>query len=312
MNAQYFIYTRGHSTENDYKLMFSPSEDFCSKETIQFFRQQVRGAINIETYEGTLMSPRWLFSRYHGMELWGMAIMNSVIGDENTDDYTGRGVRGFFGMVMKEGALNELPIGLDFFRKMYKDLVAPRWFNSKEEFKQIGISVDIPFGPEVIRPQDYSSIGINIDPERTVILGNDHSDIEYLNAAFATNSDTSIIIGLSESAHAYDHNYHYMNARVLSISEKEEKRYAIVPPQTEVTSKKSTLIRVPDEPKKAFRPKKNMSRLIILLVLLAIVGMCIKGTKKSKHSTSSGEKTIMEQSESSQKSVMDTKMKQTE
>lgn len=311
MDAQYFIYTRGYLAENDYKLMFSPSEDFCPNEIRQFFRQQVRGAINVETYEGTLMTPRWLFSRYHGMVLWGMAVMNSIIGDNNTDDYTGRGVRGFFGMVIKDGSFQDLPFGMEYFKKVYDSLVAPRWMFGKEDFRQNGIPVDNDFGAEVITPHETSSICINTNPKRTVIWGNGHSEIEYLEAAAASRGDTSFITGLSDVAHAYDQNYHYLNALVQGVIVNEDKSF--VPPIiVEPKDRDVIKIETQDASKKAFCPKTTLMRVIGLVVMLVIVGMCIRGGKKSKHSMSSGEKTKVEHSESTRNPATKAEQRPTE
>lgn len=313
MDAQFFIYTRGHLAENDYTLMFAPSEDFCPSDTRQYFRQQVRGSINIEMYEGTLMSPRWLFSRHGGFVLWGMAIMNSVISNVNNTDYTGRGVRGFFGMVFKDEKCVELPIALDFYKSIYGELVSPRWYNGKEDFKQIGIAVDEEFGTEVIKPCNDDLIAINYDPERTVIWGDGHSEIEYLSAALATNKETSFITGLSELAHAYDHKYFFMNALVLGVSVYEEKHHSRSHDEKseEDKVKGGSEIKKPVVPKKVSRPKMQLPRVIAVILMLAIVGMCFKGTKKSKHSTSSGEKTQMEQSEDTHNKTMDSEVERT-
>lgn len=312
MNAQYFIYTRGHLAENDYTLMFAPSKDFCPNEIRQYFRQQVRGAINIEMYEGTLMTPRWLFSRHNGFILWGMAVMNSVISDENSTDYTGRGVRGFFGMILKDEPIDRLPISLDFFRRVYGNLVSPRWFNGKEDFKQFGIAVHEDLGTEWIEPQKVDSIAINCNPERTVIWGEEHSEIEYLSAVLATNDDTSFITGLSEKAHAYNHEYLFMNALVQGVSNYEEKKYSLTNDVVIINNHGNGkgggrgIV-----PKKVSRPKMQLIRIIVVLLMVAIVGTCIKGAKKSKHSTSSGEKTKVEQSKDSHSSTKDLDVNQT-
>ena len=77
--------------------------------------------------------------------------MNNVLSDENTEDYTGRGVRGFFGMLLKDGTFEALPLGIQYFKTIYKTLVAPLWFASKEDFKKKGIAVpDLGEHEEVI------------------------------------------------------------------------------------------------------------------------------------------------------------------
>ena len=300
MTAQFFIYTRGYSVENDYKLMYSPSSDFCPDDVRQYFRQQVRGAINIETYEGDLSSPRWLFSRYQGFVLWGIAIMNNVLSDENTEDYTGRGVRGFFGMLLKDGTFEALPLGIQYFKTIYKTLVAPLWFASKEDFKKKGIAVpDLGEHEEVITANDTLSASINTNTEKTIIWGEEHSFNDLLGAAMFVNNNVSIISGLNEAAHAYDHSYYYMNAFVRGIHTTEEKKYKI-PTETVQHQKKETdskgVTIIPEMPKKDYRLKNSLLRAIVIIMTIAVVSMCIRGIKKSKNLNSSGDKATIEQS----------------
>ena len=77
MDAQYFVYTRGHDIANDYKLLFSPSEDFCPSDVRKYFLVQVRGLINLDSYIGNLEeNPRWILSKKNGYILWGVGTMN--------------------------------------------------------------------------------------------------------------------------------------------------------------------------------------------------------------------------------------------
>jgi len=115
MKAQYFIYTR--NSENDYKLVFSPSDDFCSPERRKFFLMQARGSINIDIYPSDLKTPRWLFSRQGNLTLFGVGLMNSALSAECNTDYTGTPVRGFFGILLDNTSIECIPFDLDFLKK---------------------------------------------------------------------------------------------------------------------------------------------------------------------------------------------------
>lgn len=302
MKAQFFIYTRGFSIENDYRLMYIPASDFCPDTIRKYFLGQVRGAINIETYSGDLKEPRWLFSHKGDMVLWGMAIMNNVLSEENTSDYTGRSVRGFFGFVTKFGTYDTLPFDIRYFRKMYASLVSPLWSASKDNFRKKGVWCDDSFdGFETITATTSSSIQINVNPSRVVIWGKDYSIVDLLSNALSLSGETTMITGLAETGHAYNPDYHYLNAQVDGVTSNEDTFYKpVIQPEDIPTQQKSNnngderSITTIDSSKKVYRPRRNLPRMLAILLLLAIAGMCMKGIKKSKPSTSSGEQVSCE------------------
>lgn len=292
MEAQYFVYTRGFDIANDYKLMFSPSNEFCPDEVRKHFLQQVRGVINIEQYQGSLDSPRWLFSRFNGYSLWGMGIMNSELCETSNSDYTGRAVRGFWGLVLKNNTFTELPYDISFWKKFYIAYVSPLWKVSKENFKQKGIIVEEPFEHyHCIRPNNFG-YQLNLQLNKTVIWANLHEN-DMFSTAMALTSDISCVSGLKEREHAYNHEYCYFNAIVDGITETESRIYS----EKKEDERKRKMVEIPEKeviglkPKKAIRPKLILIVACILIVLLLIVVLFTKKIRKSEHSTS-GEKAV--------------------
>ena len=310
MDAQYFIYTRGYLTENDYKLMYYPSDDFCGEDIRKFFRNQAKGAINTEKYYGSLENPRWLFSRYKGMILWGMAIMNKMLcSDSSSDstDNTGREVRGFFGMIVKDGTYETLPFDINYFKRMYTELVIPYWSSTRDTFRHGGISVSQDFSDfETITSTSELSSLLNSDLERTVILDDSYSDKEYFCSAIGTDKDISLITNLYEREHAFDHSFYYCNAKVAGVHQREEKIYPVSLNSHKVDHKKDIIVEDNTDLTKVEQPKKELRpRVIRTILVVAFIVLTAMLVKKCKNSLS-GEQTMKEQIEltGSMKSVI--------
>lgn len=172
MKAQYFIYTRNRKV--DYKAILSPSEEFCPKETRKKFLQDIRGLIDIETYDDPLDTPRWLYSCFNGFVLFGLGVMNSNLSDEYNTDFTGRPVRGFFGIVMKYTTESTiLPMDINFYRHIYKKEIEPIWEfdNDHLPYPVKDIDIDIQDGINAIHPAS-AHIDLNYQENKCVILGN--------------------------------------------------------------------------------------------------------------------------------------------
>ena len=301
MEAQFFVYTRAYITENDYKLMFSPSNEFCPDEARKFFLQQARGLVNVEEFSveqyDTLKSPRWMFSRYNGYTLWGVGIMNSELSSESIDndfkDCVGRPVRGFFGMVLKNDSFSELPFDLSYWKKFYAKYVSPLWMVGKEEFKQKGIAVEESFEQyHCIRPNDESNIQLNVHPNKTIIWGHVSED-EMFATALALKEDVSCVSGLGEISHAYNHKYNYHNAIVDGVTETQSRVYSenkVEKQGEEMTGKREKAKEEEKmiKPKKALRPK-SMLILGCIVIIVLMIALCTKKIRKQEHPTS-GEK----------------------
>lgn len=303
MDAQYFVYTRGYDIANDYKLMFSPSNDFCPDDVRKYFLQQARGVINIELYSGNLEKPRWLYSRKSEFTLWGVGIMNTQLSDENNSDYANRPVRGFFGLIIKGSPVNSLPFDISFFKDFYKSHIVSLWNAPKEGFKQKGVIVEDCFGKyNTISPQS-SSLSLNTNEKKTIIWTDTFSPIEMFSTALNINRDLSCVWGLEDRSHAYNHDYYFYNVIINGIKETEEKVYMEKKVEPIIEPTHLDLVKESQRPKKDYRPKIMMLIGIIAIVLI-IIAMCSKGTQTSKHTTS-GEKT-MKQNQNSPDQLSDT------
>ena len=295
MKAQYFIYTR--NLHNDYKLVYAPSDDFCSPEIRRIFLKQARGVINIETYITPLTTPRWLFVRVGNRTLFGVGTQNSTLSNINNSDYTGTPVRGFFGFVFDNQSEIEIPYDLDFFRQVYDICISPLWNCQKEEFKKKGVSVNLNLDKFTLL-EKHGSAFLNVDSTKCVIWGNLHTEKSLLEAVLMATSDTSAVTNLGEKQHAFDAEYRFLNALVSDIDEKEERVFKTESnmannplnnnrPRTDrvLAAEESTV-----RPKKDYRPKIMMLIGIIAIVLI-VIAMCSRGTQTSKHTTS-GEKAM--------------------
>ena len=81
-------------------MVITPDESLCPADTRKYFRKLIRGAIDVETYDDPLNEPRWLIARKDNVILYGVAIMLEIFGTDCCTDFTGRNVRGFFGIVV--------------------------------------------------------------------------------------------------------------------------------------------------------------------------------------------------------------------
>nr|WP_303776298.1 hypothetical protein [Bacteroides intestinalis] len=270
MKAQYFIYTR--NSENDYKLVFSPSDDFCSPERRKFFLMQARGSINIDIYPSDLKTPRWLFSRQGNLTLFGVGLMNSALSAECNTDYTGTPVRGFFGILLDNTSIECIPFDLDFFKEIYAKHIISLWYAPKDEFKKKGAWVDIEFEQfNTIKATSFN-LSLNTDSNKSAILNNSVKENELMAEAMATMNDVSVITGLEDKLHAYDSKYHYMNAIVIGINIHEEHIYkkeggVILPKNPEDDQPK-------DNKENPYKPKKEL-RLKLIIVIGIVVAIIV-------------------------------------
>lgn len=262
MNAQLFVYTR---TKNvDYQAIISPSEEFCPKSTRKLFLTQARGIINVEQYDDPLVEPRWLFSKKGNLLLWGIGVQNKELNEDVYKDFTGRPVRGFFGLVIdlsEQEAL--LPFDLAFFKKLYLSYIVPLWDVEFDSFKKSSIPVDLEMESFTCISKATSTIILNTDTEITSVLGNVNlSDV--FSTALGLDSDTSVVSGFSSKAHAYAHEYNYLNAIVMGVNSPETKSHKKPMPATPPPIPIS-------RPKKALRLGLILATIVFLIALMIIL-----------------------------------------
>lgn len=168
------------------------------------FLKQSRGVINIESYSGSLDEPRWLISRKGNCILFGIGVMNRILGVENNTDYTGTPIRGFFGMVINaEDNQVKVPFDIQFYKDLYKSKIDPIWDYLREDFKFKGVEVAQDLNEyECVDASTYS-IELNTVEKKTVILPISTVSADVIGSILSLSADCSFVSGLADKEHAY-------------------------------------------------------------------------------------------------------------
>lgn len=288
MKAQYFIYTRNRKV--DYKAILSPSEEFCPKETRKKFLQDIRGLIDIETYDDPLDTPRWLYSCFNGFVLFGLGVMNSNLSDEYNTDFTGRPVRGFFGIVIQYSPVSIiLPMDLNFFKLVYEKHIEPIWNCDKDHFPNpvVNLDIDIQDGISVMHSAN-TNVTLNYQKNRCVILG-DVNIKDVFSIALASSRDITIVTGFNNKRHAFtlDSEYQFMNAIVNGVCEREERLYDEEDDRNITTNHEPISQDAQLPSKKDYRLKLFIGIILLLIFSLLIMNKsCQKNQKNPKLSVS--------------------------
>lgn len=287
MDAQYFVYTRGHDIANDYKLLFSPSEDFCPSEIRKYFLRQVRGLINLDMYVGDLEeNPRWILSKKNGYTLWGVGTMNKKLSNINNTDYANRAVRGFFGVIIKGNSLSTVPFDLSFFEQFYNKYIIDLWNAPKESFKKKGVTINVSFDKYATISPNKSNLSLNKNENKTVIWEDSISPEDFFSAALDTNGDFSCVYGLEEKNHAFNHDYSFYNVIVKGVKSKEEKTYKI----KDEPVGHPIIIEEPIKQKKEYGLKLlTLGIIATFVVSVLIIGHCSKSNQTNPQKSVSGD-----------------------
>ncbi len=266
MNAHLFIYTRIENV--DYQAIISPPEDVCPKSARKIFLTQARGIINVEQYDDPLVEPRWLYSKIDNLLLWGVGILNKELSDEVFKDFAGRPVRGFFGLVIDVSQQEPLlPFDLNFFKQLYASYLVPIWNVELDTFKKSSICADFDVEPFTCITKNSSHISLNTDSDKTNLLGG-VTPIDAFSAALSIPNNTSVVTGFSSKAHAYAHEYLYLNAIVAGVDSPEFRIHKkSAPPTPPPTVHPINL----SQSKKVYRLSLILGAILALAVLLMIV-----------------------------------------
>lgn len=297
MKPQLIIYTRNQNV--DYRMIVSPNESLCPPVTRKYFRDMIRGALNIETYDDPLTSPRWVLVRKDDCILFGVAELLVHFSSDYHTDYTGRGVRGFFGLVY-DAANPEinLPLDVDFFKRLNEEYIVPLWTALEDQFIRVGIEIDIDTDNSTFLPKALYWNEINFDPRKTVILG-ETNPVTVLAEAFASNRDVSVVTGFNNKNHAYaptvpNSEYRFMNVLVNGVTAREERINDVlkrneVPKAPEVFKPAETrdVLPNPGVPKKANRPKSFLTAVLLIAALIIALILLKKCAGSSENLPSS-------------------------
>lgn len=265
MNAHLFIYTRIKNV--DYQAIISPPEAICPKSARKQFLTQARGIINVEQYDDPLTEPRWLYSKIDNLLLWGVGILNKELNEDVFKDFAGRPVRGFFGIIIDVTKQDPtLPFDLNFFKQLYSTYIVPIWDLELDAFKKSSVTADFDIDLFTCISKQSSQISLNTDSNRTNLLGS-IIPTDAFSAALSLSDNTSIVTGFSSKAHAYAHEYLYLNAIVAGVDNPEFRAHKKFTPPSPPTPP----ITHPSLPKKAYRLSLILGGILALAILLMII-----------------------------------------
>lgn len=298
---QLIIYTRNRDV--DYRMVITPDENMCPSDTRKYFRKLIRGAIDVDTYDDPLTEPRWLYARKGNVILFGVATMLEQFNTECFTDFTGRNVRGFYGIIFDATTDSiSLPYDLSFFEALNKKFIEPYWNDSKDDLVRKSIEIDFSeYDVEYISVSEVH-LQLNTDNHTCLILG-DVNIKDALQSAISYKNNISLITGFNTKQHAFatEADYNYMNAIVKGVHEREtqQNKEKSVDPQFDTPIVPPP---IPPRPKKVYRPKIILTLLIVITVLITILLLknCIT-IPTSQNSSTSGEKSRMNLTDTIQK-----------
>lgn len=124
-----FIYTR--TKYHDYRIVTSESLVGLPYSVVNIFEEIAHVMIDAENDQ--LVDPSWALVKEEGYTLWGISILNKVLGEKNYDKVK-RPVRGFFGII-SDTQISRLPYSISYFKEIYNTYVMPIWdsYNQTEE-----------------------------------------------------------------------------------------------------------------------------------------------------------------------------------
>lgn len=214
MDKQLFIFSR--TCKVDYGVMVSPASDFCPVEVKKFFKEQVRGLLNVDQYSPDLTTPRWLLSRVGDLTLWGVGCWNETHSEEFAADEAGRRhLRNFVGIVY-QGDLQELPYEMDYFSAEFNKHVGKIWNMSRMDVQNqiaVGVSPADYMGTQTIKRgvapglNTMANRALTIEPARAESL---------IGSALVSKANVSIATNLLDVNLAFDERYQFLNASVIN------------------------------------------------------------------------------------------------
>jgi len=143
--------------------------------------------INAENAQ--LVKPSWVLVKKNGYLLWGIAVVNKVLGDVNQDKYN-RPTRGFFGLI-SDGDISRLPYSISYFEELYSTYVTPIW-DSPIQTKQMECQVPAISGSDFIIKSPRLDNEINVSADKCRLFPSNSESKALIEAVFASFEDCSI------------------------------------------------------------------------------------------------------------------------
>lgn len=188
-----FIYTR--TKYHDYRNVTSKSLTELPHSVVQIFTEVARTMIDAENDQ--LIEPSWTLVKKNGYTLWGISILNDVLGDDNKDKCN-RPVRGFFGFI-SDYSLSKLPYSISFFKELYATYVTPIW-NTYEQLEQISCQLPAISGDEFITKSSLLNNDINVELGMCRLFPYDSDCKGLIEAVFASIKDYSIATNIHKKS----------------------------------------------------------------------------------------------------------------
>lgn len=180
-----FIYTG--TRRYDFRVVTSQMLKGLPPSIEQLFTEIARTMIDAD--DSQLIEPSWTLVKKDGYILWGMAVLNKVLGDKYQDKDK-RPVRGFFGFI-SDDQITKLPLSISYFKEIYNTYVFPIW-DSFEQTEQIVCQIPSISGFDFIEKSSRLSNEINTERNICRIFPNHIESKGLIEAVFASSEDCSI------------------------------------------------------------------------------------------------------------------------
>ena len=218
MEAHLFVYTR--TKHFDYRLMYSPNNQFVPNDIKWEFIDFVREAINEDNVlNGEISEPRWCFYKIGKFVLWGIGCRNSMIGSKDSD-YTGTKIRGFYGQIFRcvDGEIPFINYTIEFYKELFKEKIVPI-FETKNETDVNSIdsqwNLTEQTGNSTFPGHSVDNLKLNLNNGCTRIFPC-NVDINYLVCKGMAEKKVNFVSGLNNEMHAKNaESCHLQNITVI-------------------------------------------------------------------------------------------------
>ena len=188
-----FIYTR---TKNyDYRVLTSKSLRGLDTSITRLATDIARTMIDADN--ACLDTPSWALAKTKGHIIWGMAILNKELGEQNKDK-ANRPVRGFFGLI-SDAPISRLPYDIAFFKELYAAFVTPIWESFQQTDECAGTLPDFS-AHGCISMSPRANDRLNFAPSLCRVFTADADSKALLEAALAAFGDCSIATNLHKKS----------------------------------------------------------------------------------------------------------------
>ena len=180
-----YIYTG--TRYHDFRVVTSQMLHNLPHSVEQHFEDVARAMIKAENSQ--LGNPSWILVKKNGYILWGIAVLNRVLGNQCQDD-DNRPVRGFFGFI-SDNLISCLPYDISYFKMLYDAYVTPIW-DSLEQTQQVIKQMPPMTEGDFIEKSPRLNNGINVDNSICRIYPSTSDSKSLIEAVLSSTEDCSI------------------------------------------------------------------------------------------------------------------------